>query len=40
MLPLPSLSPVTGKTFVNATVVCCGFVAGMFVSEDCPRNEY
>jgi hypothetical protein len=40
MLPLPSLSPVTGKTVVNATVVCCGFVAGMFVSEDCPRNEY
>jgi hypothetical protein len=40
MLPLPSLSPVTGKTVVNATVVCCGIVAGMFVSEDCPRNEY
>jgi hypothetical protein len=40
MLPLPGLSPVTGKTVVNATVVCCGFVAGMFVSEDCPRNEY
>ena len=40
MLPLPRLSPVFGKTVVNATVVCCGFVAGMFVSEDCPRNEY
>jgi hypothetical protein len=40
MLPLPSLSRVTGKTVVNATVVCCGFVAAMFVSEDCPRNEY
>jgi len=39
-LPLPGLSPVTGKTVVNATVVCCGIVAGMFVSEDCPRNEY
>jgi len=40
MLPLPGLSPVSGKTVVNATVVCCGIVAGMFVSEDCPRNEY
>jgi len=40
MLPLPGLSPVSGKTVVNATVVCCGFVAGMFLSEDCPRNEY
>ena len=40
MLPLPGLSPVSGKTVVNATVVFCGFVARMFVSEDCPRNEY
>jgi hypothetical protein len=27
MLPLPRLSPVFGKTVVNATVVCRGFVA-------------
>jgi hypothetical protein len=40
MLPLPGLSPVSGKTVVNATVVFCGFVAWMFVSEDCPRNKY
>jgi len=39
MLPLPRLSPVFGKTVVNATVVCCGFVAGVFVSEDCPRTN-
>jgi hypothetical protein len=40
ILPLPGLSPVSGKTVVNAMVVCCGFVAWMFVREDWPRNEY
>ncbi len=33
MLPLPGLSPVSGKTVVNATVVFCGFLEWMFVSE-------